>query len=133
MSAQRFTLAAPTPCASKRLLPGPVERVWAYITESDKRATLARGGEFDLRMGGKIRLEFEHARLSSDKVTPEKYKGKGKGVFEGVITRLEPNRVLAHTWNMGELDSEVTTRSSRRGKDVLLTVEHRRVGSRATW
>lgn len=23
----------------QRLLPGPIERVWAYLTESDKRAT----------------------------------------------------------------------------------------------
>jgi uncharacterized protein YndB with AHSA1/START domain len=131
MSAQLLsTLAAPDTVRLERLLPGPVERVWSFITESDKRARWLAGGEFDLRMGGKIRLEFEHARLSSDKVTPEKYRGKGKGVFEGVITRLEPNRVLAHTWNMGELDSEVTYTLEPRGKDVLLTVEHRRVKPR---
>jgi len=46
----------------ERLLPGPVERVWAYVTESDS-APPARGGEFDLRVGGRIRLEFDNNRL----------------------------------------------------------------------
>jgi uncharacterized protein YndB with AHSA1/START domain len=124
-------LAAPDTVRLERLLPGPVERVWTYLTESDKRAKWLAGGEFELRVGGKIRLEFNHANLSSDKITPEKYRSKGgKGHFEGVITRLEPNRVLAHTWNMGELDSEVTYTLEPRGKEVLLTVVHRRVKPR---
>jgi uncharacterized protein YndB with AHSA1/START domain len=46
----------------ERLLPGPVERVWAYLTESEKRATWLCGGEFELRVGGRVRLEFDHAR-----------------------------------------------------------------------
>ena len=28
----------------ERLLPGPIERVWAYLTQSDKRENLARCG-----------------------------------------------------------------------------------------
>jgi len=35
----------------ERLLPGPIERVWAYLTEADKRATWFAGGMFDLRVG----------------------------------------------------------------------------------
>ena len=38
----------------ERLLPGPIERVWAYVTESDKRATWLAGGEMELRVGGKV-------------------------------------------------------------------------------
>ena len=123
------TLIEPGTVKMERLLPGPVERVWAYLTESDKRATWLAAGEFDLRVGGAIRLEFDNARLGSDADTPAKYKERGKGQFEGKITRLEPMRLLAHTWNMGG-DTEVTYELTPRGKDVLLTVVHRRLAPR---
>ena len=31
----------------ERVLPGPVERVWAYLTESDKRAKWLAAGELE--------------------------------------------------------------------------------------
>jgi uncharacterized protein YndB with AHSA1/START domain len=125
------TLVEPGTVKLERLLPGPVERVWAYITESDKRARWFAGGEFDLRVGGKARLHFDHASLSSDKVPPEKYRNKGTGSpdRDGVITRLEPMRLLAHTMIMGGGDTEVTYQLEPRGKDVLLTIVHRRLGT----
>jgi uncharacterized protein YndB with AHSA1/START domain len=123
------TLIEPGTVKMERLLPGPVERVWAYITESDKRARWLAGGEFDLRLGGAITLQFDNGKLPNDKDTAEKYKGKGKGSFEGKITRFEPMRLLAHTWNMGG-DTEVTYELTPRGKDVLLTVVHRRLAPR---
>jgi uncharacterized protein YndB with AHSA1/START domain len=125
------TLVEPGTVKLERLLPGPVERVWAYITESDKRAKWFAGGEFDLRVGGKARLHFDHASLSSDKVPPEKYRNKGTGSpdRDGVITRLEPMRLLAHTMIMGGGDTEVTYQLEPRGKDVLLTIVHRRLGT----
>ena len=45
----RATLIKPSTIRFERLLPGPVERVWAYLTESKKRATWLAAGEFDLR------------------------------------------------------------------------------------
>ena len=126
------TLVEPGTVKVERLLPGPVERVWAYIVESDKRAKWFAGGEFELRVGGKARLHFDHASLSSDKVPPEKYKNKGAGSpdRDGVITRLEPMRLLAHTMIMGGGDTEVTYQLEARGKDVLLTIVHRRLPTR---
>ncbi len=123
------TLVEPGTVKMERLLPGPVERVWAYLTESDKRAKWLAAGEFDLRLGGAIRLEFDNSKLPNDSDAPAKHKEKGKGKFEGKITRLEPMRVLAHTWNMGG-DTEVTYELTPRGKDVLLTVVHRRLAPR---
>jgi len=124
------TLVEPGTMKLERLLPGPIERVWAYLTESDKRARWFAAGEFDLRVGGKIRLEFDHASLSSDKNPPDRYKNMGKPAMDGVITRLEPLRVLAHTMTMGGVPTEVTYELSARGKGVLLTIVHRRLDSR---
>ena len=82
---------------------------------------------FDLRVGGKVRLEFDNSRLPNEKPLPAKYKEAGKGQFEGVITRLEPNRLLTHTWPWKSEQSEVTYELTPRGKQVLLTIVHRRL------
>jgi uncharacterized protein YndB with AHSA1/START domain len=121
------TLVEPGTVKLERLLPGPVERVWAYITESDKRAQWLAAGEFDLRVGGRVRLAFDNGRLPNEKNLPDKYKDRGKGQFEGVITRLEPNRLLSHTWPWKSEQSEVTYELTPRGKQVLLTIVHRRL------
>ena len=67
MKEERATLIPPSTVRMERLLPGPVERVWAYITESKKRATWLAAGEFDLRIGGKIELHFENDKLADDR------------------------------------------------------------------
>jgi uncharacterized protein YndB with AHSA1/START domain len=121
------TLVEPGTVRLERLLPGPVERVWAYITESDKRAKWLAAGEFDLRVGGKVRLEFDNSKLPNDADTPPQYKERGKHAFEGVITRLETNRLLSHTWPWDSADTEVSYELAPRGKEVLLTIVHRRL------
>ena len=126
------TLVEPGTVRLERLLPGPLERVWAYITESDKRAKWLAAGEFELRLGGKARLEFDNSSLSCEKTAPEKYKDRGMGKFDGVITRLEPMRALAHTWTWNGGDTEVTYELTPRGKDVLLTIVHRRLSNDLT-
>jgi uncharacterized protein YndB with AHSA1/START domain len=116
----RATLVKPSTIRLERLLPGPVERVWAYLTESKKRATWLAAGEFDLRVGGKVELIFDNDKLSDD--AP---KGGGTRRFEGRITRLEPLRALGYTWNWDGRDSDVLYELTPKGKDVLLTIHHR--------
>ena len=113
------TLIKPSTVRLERLLPGPLERVWAYLVESDKRAKWLAGGEFDLRVGGKVELIFENDKLS------EESRDFGTKKFAGRITRLEPMRLLAHSWDWDGKDSEVVYELEPRGKDVLLTIVHR--------
>ena len=94
MTQPHSVLIKPSTIRFERLLPGPIERVWAYLTESKKRATWLAAGEFDLRVGGKAELIFDNDSLSDDS---PRANGAGKGRFEGKITRLEPLRALAHT------------------------------------
>jgi uncharacterized protein YndB with AHSA1/START domain len=121
---ERATLMKPSTIRFERLLPGPVERVWAYLTESKKRATWLAAGEFDLRLGGRIELHFDNNSLS-DETAPPGAMGTGKHMAEGKITRLEPLRALAYTWSWSGKVSEVTYELTPRGKDVLLTIQHR--------
>jgi uncharacterized protein YndB with AHSA1/START domain len=118
----------------ERVLPGPIERVWAYLTESNKRGKWFASGAMELRVGGKVELNFNHAELSSEKTYPEKHKDKAQGMrTTGEITRCEPPRVLAYKWFGGPGDSsEVMFELTPRGKEVLLVLTHSRLANRAT-
>lgn len=118
------TVIPPSTIRFERLLPGPIERVWAYLTESKKRALWLAGGEFDLRVGGKIELLFDNSRIT-DEAPPAGARGAAAHRAEGVITRLEPMKLLAHTWSWDSGTTEVTYELAPRGKDVLLTIHHR--------
>jgi len=51
----------------ERMLPGPIERVWAYLTDAEKRKTWLASGVFDLRVGGRADLHFDHSNITSEK------------------------------------------------------------------
>ena len=118
----------------ERLLPGPIERVWAYLTESEKRGKWLAEGAMEPRPGSSFELRFYHSRLSSRQApVPERYKdGCQEGVpSEHKLIRWEPPRLLVITWGSGaDGPSEVTFELSPRGNDVLLVLTHRRLTDR---
>jgi uncharacterized protein YndB with AHSA1/START domain len=128
MSEQHVTLVEPGTIRLERLLPGPVERAWSYLVEGDKRAKWLCGGEWELRVGGKVVMEFDNARLSADKGAPGETRGKHTG--GGVVTRYEPMRLIAHTWALNVGDTEVSYELTPQGSNVLLTIVHRRLDGR---
>jgi uncharacterized protein YndB with AHSA1/START domain len=84
----------------ERLLPGPTERVWDYLTDSKKRGTWLAAGKMDLRVGGKVELQFHHADLSAEKDIPERFREKCAGDvrMNGIVTACEPPRLLSFTF-----------------------------------
>ena len=123
------TLIEPGTVKLDRVLPGTVARVWSYITQSDKRAQWLAAGDFDMRVGGAIRLEFDNDNLSSEKGRPAS-RHENLVSFEGVITRLEPRRLLAHTWNWDGASTEVTYELTPHGKGTRLVIVHRNLEGR---
>ena len=125
-------LVEPGTVRFERVLPGPVERVWAYLTEADKRARWFAGGDIDLRPGGKVTLLFNNGEFDASP-PPEKHRAHaGEIVSGGAVTRCEPPRLLAFLW--GEEDgkhSEVTFELFPRGDEVLLVLTHGRLADRA--
>ena len=114
----------------RRLLPGPIERVWAYLTEGDKRAEWLCGGDAETRVGGHVDMHFHNVSLSGDDdiPRPEKYRDMPEKIsFTGKVTRCEPPRVLAHTWEFEDEASEVCYELEAHGSSVLLTLTHRRL------
>jgi uncharacterized protein YndB with AHSA1/START domain len=118
----------------QRVLPGPIERVWAYLTESDKRSRWLAAGPMELSVGGRVELTFHHADFSTEAApAPERFsKPEGGPTVQGRVTRCEPPRLLSYTWDGGSGDpSEVTFELSARGEDVLLVLTHRSLGRKA--
>lgn len=116
-----------------RILPGPIERVWAYLTESEKRRTWLASGEFEPRVGGTANLLFKHSEITGER-PPERYREMNdKGwPSKGTITRYEPMRALAMTWpGEGEATSEVTFELTPEGDKVRLVLTHRKLADKA--
>ncbi|PQO47659.1 SRPBCC family protein [Blastopirellula marina] len=114
----------------ERLLPGPIERVWAYLTESEKRSKWLAAGDMEVRVGGKVQLRFMHSNLSPVvETTPERFQQMDCGVgFDGTVTECEPPRLLAYTW--GGDTSEVRFELSPQADKVLLVITHTRLADR---
>jgi uncharacterized protein YndB with AHSA1/START domain len=134
MTATEFgTVTAADTVRFDRVLPGPIERVWAFLTEPEKRAQWLAGGPMEMRVGGKVELHFHHADLSKQPdPAPERFKKLESGVTtHGRVTRCEPPRLLSYTWG-GEsgVESEVSFELSPQGETVRLVLVHRRLPDR---
>ena len=115
----------------ERLLPGPIERVWAYLTESEKRGQWLAAGTMELKIGGSVELHFNHNNLTPhEDPIPEKYKQHEEGsTMQGQITQLDPPHLLSYTWGEDAgFDSEVTFELIPKDDKVLLILTHRRLG-----
>lgn len=114
----------------ERLLPGPIERVWAYLIESDKRAQWLAPGTMEARPGASFALSFHNTKLTPDRTPPaERFRHyDGSFTTHHQVLRCEPPHVLCWTWGGGnEVPSEVTFELSEVGDHVRLVVTHRRL------
>lgn len=111
-----------------RLLPGPVERVWDFIADPEKRARWFCGGALEQKAGGKFVFAMHHKNLAPDETPPAEYaKVQDPGVtFEGRVLRCEALRLLVFTF--GGDDSVVTFDLKPEGDKVRLVLTHRASG-----
>ncbi len=121
-------LTEPATLTIQRLLPGPVERIWAYLTQGDLRRQWLAAGEMEMTLGAPVELVWRNDELSDPPGQrppgfPEEHR------LQSRITELDPPRRLAITWgNTGGVSFELEPRGDR----VLLTVVHRRLPDRST-
>jgi uncharacterized protein YndB with AHSA1/START domain len=121
-------LAEPDTLTIQRLLPGPIERVWAYLTQSDLRRQWLASGEMEMKVGASVELVWRNDELTNPPgQRPPGFSDEHR--MQSRITELDPPRKLAITWgNTGGVSFELKPA----GNDVLLTLIHRRVPDRAT-
>lgn len=122
-SAAYGQLIEPTTLKIQRVLPGPIERVWSYLTESDLRRQWLAAGKMDATPGAAFELIWRNDELTD----PPGRKPDGFGEEHRMKSRVlaaDAPRKLAFTW--GEA-GDVTITLEPKGKDVLLTLVHRRL------
>lgn len=121
-------VSAPATMTIQRVLPGPIERVWAHLVDSELRRKWLAAGVMELKVGAPFKLTWRNDELND----PPGKRPPGfdeEHSLECAITALEPPRKLAITW--GRSDG-VTFELEPQGNDVLLTLTHRRLPDRPT-
>jgi len=109
----------------KRLLPGSIDRVWAYLTESDLRRKWLASGVMEMRVGAPFELVWRNEELENAGQRPE---GSDEEHRMGSrITELDPPHRLGFEFGSS---GDVTIELEERGDGVLLTLTHRRLPGR---
>ncbi len=119
-------LMEPTTLRIQRLLPGPIERVWAYLTDSDLRAQWLAGGAMEPAAGTSVELVWRNDSLTD----PPGERPDGFGAEHRMRSRIlefDPPRRLTFTF---EGSGDVTFELEQRGEEVMLTLTHRRLPNR---
>ncbi len=121
-------LTEPTTLKIQRLLPGPVERIWAYLTDSELRRKWLAAGAMDMKVGAPFEFVWRNDELNDPpSMRPADFPEEHR--MESRITELDPPRKLSIAWNNS---GDVTFELEPKGEDVLLTVTHRRLPDRST-
>ena len=121
-------LIEPATLKIQRLLPGPIERCWEWITDSDLRRQWLASGVMDLTEGAPFEFTWKNDTLTN----PPGQRPAGFGAEHSMkcrIVTVDAPRQLVITW--GER-SEVSFALEPQGDEVLLTLVHRRVPDRDT-
>ncbi|MEQ1941334.1 SRPBCC family protein [Mesorhizobium sp. VNQ89] len=120
-------LTEPTTLTIKRVLPGPVERVWAYLTESDLRRKWLASGDMQLSVGAPFELTWRNDELTTPPgKRPDTIRQEHS--MRSEITELVLLRKLSFTWGS---TGGVTFDLEPTGDKVLLTVTHHRIPDRS--
>lgn len=111
----------------QRRLPGPIERVWAYLTDSDLRRQWLASGTMQLQPGASFELVWRNDELSNSAAErPDGFSEESRATCQFI--EVDPPRRMRYIWpGVGEVSMELEVS----GADVLLTVTHRQlVGAR---
>jgi uncharacterized protein YndB with AHSA1/START domain len=121
-------LTQPATFTIQRLLPGPIERVWAALTDSDLRRQWLAAGEMEMKLGATFEFVWRNDELSDPPAQrPDGFEEEYR--LQSRITELDAPRRLSFTWDD---NGDVAFVLEPEGKRVLLTVIHRGLNDRAT-
>ena len=121
-------LTEPATLKIERVLPGPIERIWAYLTESDMRKKWFASGEMRLEPGASFELVWRNDDLSD--VAGQRPPGFPEEHHKTCrIVEVDAPRKLVFIFAE---HGEVTFSLEPMGKQVLLTLIHRRIPDRST-
>src|SRR3954451_20105316 len=122
------TLIEPATLKIQRLLPGPIERIWAYLVDSELRRKWLAAGAMDMKIGAPFEFVWRNDELNDPPSARPADFPEEEHRMQGRITELDPPRKLSIAWNNS---GDVTFELDPKGEDVLLTVIHRRLPDRS--
>jgi uncharacterized protein YndB with AHSA1/START domain len=120
-------LVEPTTLRIERLMPGPVDRIWRYLVDSDKRRRWLAAGEMPMTEGASFELTWRNDELTD----PPGERPDGFGAEHSMVSRMlaiDPPHRLAFTFGT---QSEVEITLEPAGASVRLILIHRRVPDRS--
>jgi len=121
-------LTEPATLTIERLLPGPIERVWAYLTDSELRRKWLAAGEMEMKVGAPFEFVWRNDQLTSPPgKRPPGFSEEHR--MQSRITELDPAHRLSFSW---QGSGDVTVTLEPKGSEVLLTLIHRRLPDRST-
>lgn len=112
-------LTAPSTLTIQRWLPGPVDRLWSYLTDSDKRAKWLAAGDMSLAPGAPLELVWRNKQIS-DANDPMPAGFAEEQRMQTHIISAQPMQMLSFAWGAGTVTFELTPKDDK----VLLTVTH---------
>ncbi len=120
------SLTEPATLTIQRLLPGPIDRVWAYLTESDLRRKWLAAGEMEMKAGTPFAFVWRNDELTNPP-GERPADASAEHSLDCGITAIDPPRLLVIRWGA---TAEVSFALDPQGDRVLLTVVHKRLPDR---
>jgi uncharacterized protein (TIGR02246 family) len=108
----------------ERVLPGPLERLWDYLTRAEHLRTWLADGDVPPQVGAQVALSQQHDGVPI----------RTGGIICGTVTRVEAPTLLEYTWTHqtdpttpAQQPSLVRFELEARGDEVLLRITHGRL------
>src|SRR6185436_8555320 len=107
------TLIEPTTLKIQRMLPGPIERVWAYLIDSELRRKWLAAGSMELKPGAPFELVWRNDELTDPPgKRPDGFSEEHR--MASRIVEADPPRKLVFTWDgSGDVSIELEPRGDK--------------------
>ncbi|MEM8696761.1 MAG: SRPBCC family protein [Pseudomonadota bacterium] len=90
-----------------RDLPGPIDRVWEYLVDPEKRALWFCGGETGAKPGDSFVMKFDHEGLTDEPV-PDSHAGLRGGAEMGAkVITLDPPNLFVFRWDNDGKETQI--------------------------
>jgi len=110
----------------QRWLPGPAERIWNYLVDSDLRRKWLAAGDMHLSAGASVELVWRNDDLSdAADLRPHGFPEEQR--MQSHVIAIDPMRLLTIAWGKGDVTFELESKGDR----VLLTLTHRGLDDRS--
>lgn len=120
-------LTAPSTLFLQRVLPGPIDRVWQYLTDSDLRRQWLAAGTMQLVPGAPFELVWRNDELTHPPMQRPEGFGQEERMQSEIIAADPPHRLVFRWGETGEVRMEL----AEQGAHVVLSLTHLRVSDPA--